>query len=194
MAASRPSRSLPGLAFGSFLNVVAARVPLRRSIVRPGSACMSCGDADRVVRQHPARLVRAAARALPALPGRDLRGATRAVELTTAALDRRAACSASASPGRRGRRVLLRHARRDLGDRHRAARHPEPHRPAGRGRRARGATRCSTRRPSGSLAGLGACALPPRRRARLSRRAWAWATSSSPCCSASGSDGPFRSR
>jgi leader peptidase (prepilin peptidase)/N-methyltransferase len=34
---------LPGLAVGSFLNVVAARVPLRRSIVHPGSACMSCG-------------------------------------------------------------------------------------------------------------------------------------------------------
>ena len=33
----------PGLALGSFLNVLAARVPLRRSIVRPGSACMSCG-------------------------------------------------------------------------------------------------------------------------------------------------------
>jgi leader peptidase (prepilin peptidase)/N-methyltransferase len=33
----------PGLAFGSFLNVVAARVPLKRSIVRPPSACMSCG-------------------------------------------------------------------------------------------------------------------------------------------------------
>jgi leader peptidase (prepilin peptidase)/N-methyltransferase len=32
----------PGLAVGSFLNVVAARVPLRRSLVRPGSACMSC--------------------------------------------------------------------------------------------------------------------------------------------------------
>ncbi|MBV8479525.1 MAG: prepilin peptidase [Actinobacteria bacterium] len=33
----------PGLALGSFLNVVAARVPLRRSIVSPPSACMSCG-------------------------------------------------------------------------------------------------------------------------------------------------------
>jgi leader peptidase (prepilin peptidase) / N-methyltransferase len=33
---------LPGLAIGSFLNVVAARVPLKRSIVSPGSACMSC--------------------------------------------------------------------------------------------------------------------------------------------------------
>jgi leader peptidase (prepilin peptidase) / N-methyltransferase len=33
----------PGLALGSFLNVVAARVPLRRSLVRPRSACMECG-------------------------------------------------------------------------------------------------------------------------------------------------------
>ena len=33
----------PGLALGSFLNVVAARVPLKRSIVRPPSACMACG-------------------------------------------------------------------------------------------------------------------------------------------------------
>jgi len=34
----------PGLALGSFLNVVAARVPLHRSIVHPASACMSCGN------------------------------------------------------------------------------------------------------------------------------------------------------
>jgi leader peptidase (prepilin peptidase)/N-methyltransferase len=33
----------PALAIGSFLNVVAARVPLRRSIASPGSACMACG-------------------------------------------------------------------------------------------------------------------------------------------------------
>jgi leader peptidase (prepilin peptidase) / N-methyltransferase len=33
---------VPGLALGSFLGVVAARVPLRRSIVSPGSACMAC--------------------------------------------------------------------------------------------------------------------------------------------------------
>ena len=32
----------PGLAFGSFLNVVAARVPLKRSLVSPASACMAC--------------------------------------------------------------------------------------------------------------------------------------------------------
>ena len=33
----------PGLAVGSFLNVLAARLPLKRSIVHPASACMSCG-------------------------------------------------------------------------------------------------------------------------------------------------------
>jgi leader peptidase (prepilin peptidase)/N-methyltransferase len=33
----------PALALGSFLNVVAARVPLKRSIVSPPSACMGCG-------------------------------------------------------------------------------------------------------------------------------------------------------
>jgi leader peptidase (prepilin peptidase)/N-methyltransferase len=33
----------PGLALGSFVNVVAARVPRRRSVVRPRSACLSCG-------------------------------------------------------------------------------------------------------------------------------------------------------
>jgi leader peptidase (prepilin peptidase)/N-methyltransferase len=34
----------PALAFGSFVNVVAARVPLRRSISRPRSACVACGS------------------------------------------------------------------------------------------------------------------------------------------------------
>jgi leader peptidase (prepilin peptidase) / N-methyltransferase len=34
----------PALALGSFLNVVAVRVPERRSIVRPPSSCGSCGS------------------------------------------------------------------------------------------------------------------------------------------------------
>ena len=43
MAAVLASIALvPGLALGSFLNVVVARVPLRRSLVSPGSSCMSC--------------------------------------------------------------------------------------------------------------------------------------------------------
>jgi len=33
----------PALALGSFVNVVAVRVPLKRSVVQPRSACMSCG-------------------------------------------------------------------------------------------------------------------------------------------------------
>jgi len=34
---------VPGLAVGSFLNVVAARLPHGRSVVKPASACMHCG-------------------------------------------------------------------------------------------------------------------------------------------------------
>jgi leader peptidase (prepilin peptidase)/N-methyltransferase len=34
----------PGLALGSFLNVVASRLPLGRSVVKPRSACMHCGE------------------------------------------------------------------------------------------------------------------------------------------------------
>ena len=34
----------PALALGSFVNVVAARVPLRRSVVHPRSACMACAS------------------------------------------------------------------------------------------------------------------------------------------------------
>jgi leader peptidase (prepilin peptidase)/N-methyltransferase len=36
--------ALPALALGSFLNVVAARLPERRSLVRPRSACPTCGS------------------------------------------------------------------------------------------------------------------------------------------------------
>jgi leader peptidase (prepilin peptidase) / N-methyltransferase len=43
----------PGLALGSFLNVVAARVPLRRSVIHPASACMSCGQEIRTLDNIP---------------------------------------------------------------------------------------------------------------------------------------------
>ena len=33
----------PSLALGSFLNVVASRLPLGRSVSKPRSACMHCG-------------------------------------------------------------------------------------------------------------------------------------------------------
>jgi len=38
----------PALAVGSFLNVLVSRLPLRRSISRPRSACMHCGSEIRV--------------------------------------------------------------------------------------------------------------------------------------------------
>jgi leader peptidase (prepilin peptidase)/N-methyltransferase len=80
-----PLLFVPGLAIGSFLGVVAARVPLRRSIVRPGSACMSCETPIRWYDNVPVvsygvlrgRCRRCGTR----IPPRDL-----AIELTTALL------------------------------------------------------------------------------------------------------------
>src|SRR2546422_522766 len=39
--------ALAGLVVGSFLNVVAHRLPREQSLVRPGSHCASCGTAIR---------------------------------------------------------------------------------------------------------------------------------------------------
>ena len=75
----------PGLALGSFLNVVAARVPRKASIVSPASACMSCGAPIRIRDNVPVlswlilrgRCRSCGARISPLYP---------AVELVTAAL------------------------------------------------------------------------------------------------------------
>jgi leader peptidase (prepilin peptidase)/N-methyltransferase len=76
---------VPGLALGSFLGVVAARVPLRRSIVRPGSACMSCETPiswfDNVPVLSYALLRGRCRRCGVRIPPRDV-----AIELTTALL------------------------------------------------------------------------------------------------------------
>jgi leader peptidase (prepilin peptidase) / N-methyltransferase len=76
---------LPGLALGSFLGVVAARVPSRRSVVRPGSACMSCEAPIRWFDNVPVlsyALLRGRCRRCGTrIPPRDL-----AIELTTACL------------------------------------------------------------------------------------------------------------
>jgi leader peptidase (prepilin peptidase)/N-methyltransferase len=76
---------LPGLAIGSFLGVVAARVPLRRSVVRPGSACMNCEGPiawyDNVPVLSYALLRGRCRRCGTRIPPRDL-----AIELTTACL------------------------------------------------------------------------------------------------------------
>ena len=76
---------LPGLALGSFLGVVAARVPLRRSIVSPGSACMACDTQIRWYDNVPVvsyLLLRGRCRRCGTrIPPRDL-----AIELSTALL------------------------------------------------------------------------------------------------------------
>jgi leader peptidase (prepilin peptidase)/N-methyltransferase len=76
---------VPGLALGSFLGVVAARVPLRRSVVRPGSACMTCDTPIRWYDNVPVvsyGLLRGRCRKCGVrIPPRDL-----AIELTTALL------------------------------------------------------------------------------------------------------------
>jgi len=76
---------VPGLALGSFLGVVAARVPLRRSVVRPGSSCMSCEVPipwyDNVPVLSYALLRGRCRRCGARIPARDV-----AIELTTACL------------------------------------------------------------------------------------------------------------
>jgi leader peptidase (prepilin peptidase)/N-methyltransferase len=76
---------LPGLAVGSFLGVVAARVPLHRSVVSPGSSCMSCETPiqwyDNVPVLSYALLRGRCRRCGIRIPPRDL-----AIELTTALL------------------------------------------------------------------------------------------------------------
>src|SRR5262245_37625008 len=76
---------VPGLAVGSFLGVVAARLPLRRSVVRPGSACMACEEPIRWYDNVPVLsylLLRGRCRHCSTrIPPRDL-----AIELATALL------------------------------------------------------------------------------------------------------------
>jgi leader peptidase (prepilin peptidase) / N-methyltransferase len=74
----------PGLAIGSFLTVVVARVPARRSVVRPGSACGSCGEPVRWYDNVPVlsyALLRGRCRSCRAPIG----GVYPAIELVTAA-------------------------------------------------------------------------------------------------------------
>jgi leader peptidase (prepilin peptidase) / N-methyltransferase len=85
MALVAPLVFVPGLALGSFLGVVAARVPQRRSIVQPGSACMSCETPIRCYDNIPVLsyvLLRGRCRQCGVrIPPRDL-----AIELATAGL------------------------------------------------------------------------------------------------------------
>ena len=160
---------VPGLAIGSFLNVVAARVPRGARSSRRGSSCMSCAHADRLVRQHPGRLVPPAPRPLPALRRTRSRGVPGG-RARDGAARRGLRLEFGCDAGRPRRRGLLRRPRHDRGHRSRAPDHPEQHRaPRGR-RRPRGADELvhpsvawSDRRPPPGRS-------PAPRRARLSGR------------------------
>ena len=89
--------------------------------------------------------------------------------------------------------VLLRRARRHLGDRHRALHHPEPDRAPRRRRSSSSRRRRSTRRPNGCSPGSAPRPSSSSPRSPI-RAGWGWATSSSRSCSASCSGAPCRSR
>ena len=61
-----------GAVFGSFLNVVAYRLPRGESLSRPPLALPALRDADPAVRQRPGAVVAPPARPLPVVPGTDL--------------------------------------------------------------------------------------------------------------------------
>ena len=172
----------PALAIGSFLNVVAARVPLKRSIVSPGSACMSCGHELAWYENIPVRLVSRPARPLPWLRRLDrprLSGGRAAHRPPRRSLLPRVRLVGEVVR----RRVLLRDARGDLRDRPLAPDRPQCDRAAGGGDRSRRDDRARAER------GMGARRPSARRSSSFSprspiRRAWAWATSSSRSCSA----------
>ena len=181
----------PALALGSFLNVVAARVPARRSIVhaaaRPAwAAATRSGWRDNI----PSALVRAPARHAAGAAARRSRCAIRRVELVTALLV--VACVLAVRAHRRGgrRRRLLR----------------RPGRRSPRSTSSTGSSRtgsCCRRRRSGSsrrpsiypspewvVAALGALAASSSSPRSPTRPGWGWATSSSRCCWARCSAGP----
>ena len=172
----------PALALGSFLNVVVARVPARRSLLRPPSSCGSCAT-EILWRDN-----------IPVLSYLLLRGRCRhcdarispvypLVEAVTAALDRRV--RRRLRPDARGgaRRRLLRGARRALGHRRAAPDRPEPNRRARSSRRSR---RAHGDRPEPRMARLVARRGWVRSSSSCSptRRGSAWETSSWHFCSA----------
>ena len=171
---------LPGLALGSFLNVVAARLPERRSLVRPRSACCACATPIAWYDNVPLL-------GYVALRGRCRTCKTRispiypAVELATAATARRLPARLRALAARGGGRRLLRRARRHHRHRPHASDRPEPGRPSGGGDRARaddrrraearsGRSRASAPQPFLLVAALAVSAV-----------GWGWGTSSSRC-------------
>ena len=79
----------PALAIGSFLNVVAARVPLKRSVVSPPLGLHELRHRARLARQRPGPLVARPARPLPHVPDARISWRYPAVELVDGAARRR---------------------------------------------------------------------------------------------------------
>ena len=162
----------PALAIGSFLNVVAARVPLRRSVVQPGVGVHELRHRARVVRQRPGRsrtlLLRGRCRTCGAriravYPAR--RARRPALLVAGCFLDvrphaaRPSSRRSSASRSSRSRATDLEH--RIVPNRIVAA---------GRGDRARWRRRRSHPSPEWAIGGARRLRLPVRRRARLPGR------------------------
>ena len=169
-----------GSLFGSFLNVVAYRLPRGESLSRARLALPGLRHPDQAVRQHPGALVAAAARALPRLRQADLRALSARRGSATALLLALTVRDPSARPGRLARPRVRAAARADHGDRPRPPDHPEQAHDR--------SARCSRSRSSlltrpddipehliAAVAAGGSCS-PPR---SPTRPAWAWATSSS---------------
>ena len=106
---------VPGLAVGSFLNVVAARVPEGRSIVKPRSACGNCGATIACLRQRPAVSATAYSAGRCRNCGVQIGLIYPAVELTAAALIAACLLAFGATLRRARRRVLLHRSRHRLG-------------------------------------------------------------------------------
>ena len=168
---------IPGLAIGSFLNVVAARIPVRVSIVAPGSSCPAC---SKEIAWYDN---------IPVISYVLLRGRCRGcssgisvkyplVELTTAVLVSACILDFGLTAERAGLGRLLRDARRHHRHRPRAARDPEPGRAAGRRRSCSPGEPRSTIRRSGRSQPRPGAWLPARSRSPI-RAASEWATSSS---------------
>ena len=85
-----------GLIIGSFLNVVAYRLPRGESLSLPALALPELRHADQALRQRAGALVAVAARALPRAASSSISARYPIVEAVTAALLVRASCSSRA--------------------------------------------------------------------------------------------------
>ena len=78
-----------GLLIGSFLNVVAYRLPRGESLLWPASHCPGCDAADQALRQRAGPVVAAPARQVPQLRRSSISPRYPAIELLTGARVRR---------------------------------------------------------------------------------------------------------